>query len=172
MYLRSVMDFNPTLLIIIIWVLIANFGGKFIKKLMTQGNGENETKQPQRPVKPDQGDVFKQIRRQLEEARKAAEGQVITPEKPVVTKSTRNYDELEKQVVYKATERTSAREKKSAEEFRQAIEKAKRREHDAESQHLEEKNRPVVTDDEIYEPYELDLRNAIIGSIIMERPYS
>lgn len=172
MYLRSVMDFNPTLLIIIIWVLIANFGGKFIKKLMNQGGGEGETTEPVKPTKPTQGDVFKELRRQLEEARKAAEGQVITPEKPVVAKSTRDYEKPEKQVVYKATERTSEREKKSAEEFRQAIEKAKRREHDAESQHLEEKNRPVVLDDETYEPYELDLRDAIIGSIIMERPYS
>lgn len=163
------MDSIWSLLIVFGWIILMNLGGRFVKRLL--GNEETPKKPVSKPVQPESGpmqeqspeEIFKEIRRKLEEQRKK---QATSSRKQVLV------DEPEKQVIYKQKEVMSAREKRSSGEFQEAIAKARKTEHDAEQHHLEQKSILLESNEDQYPEFDLDLRNAIIGSIILERPYS
>lgn len=165
------MDSIWSILLVFGWIILMNLGGKFVKRLL--GNDESAQKSKSKPKptqesgetthEPTPEEIFKEIRRKLEEQRKK---QVAMSRKEVLM------DEPEKQVVYRQKEVMSAREKRSSGEFQEALAKARKTEHDAEQHHLEQKSILVEPEEEQYPEFDLDLRNAIIGSIILERPYS
>lgn len=140
---------------------------------------------PNKPVptaqqKPQQTfqDIFKELQKKMEDAQAKqnippyADKKIIPVKevKPVEVKKVN--PEVNFQQVYKSKDVVSEKEKKSAEEYNKFIRDERKREHDAESNALDKKIYSTETHEEQGVPFELDLRNAIIGSIILERPYS
>lgn len=167
------MDLIFSILGILFWIFVVNAGGRFIKKLMNGGQEEGKTIKPPvgQDAMPKAEDVFKELRRKLEEAQRQTESQKEIQRKPL-SPVTKNLDAPEKQEVYKQKEVISAKEKRSSEEFQKALAQAKSKEHDAEGSRLGRKTASVSEIEEEYPEFEMDLRNAMIGSIILERPYS
>lgn len=158
------MDSIWSIILVFVWIVVMNLGGRFVKKFLGQDqNPENQAPEaPQAPEKkPSPDEVFRELRKKIEEARRQQQ----------MERERDQMDAPEKQVVYKQREVISEREKRSSGEFQQALAKARTTEHDAEQHNLDQKGHKLVAEEENYPEFDLDLRNAIIGSIIMERPY-
>lgn len=170
------MDFIWSLLIFFFWIFIVNLASRGIKKVF--GGGEQDKKpaptqrQPEMPVPaepegPSPEEMFRELQKRMQEARRQRSVDQTSNE-------GRRYkdDTKEKQKVYQAREVTSEREKRSSEEFQRVLAAARKKQHDADDHHLERKATPMEVEQEALPEFELDLRNAVIGSIILERPYS
>ena len=153
-----------------------NLASRGIRKVF--GGGENKPVVPRPPTAkrpipaseeysgPTPEEMFRDLQKKMQEARQK---RAQMPS----TKAGRRYkdDAVEKQKVYQAKEVVSEREKRSSEEFQRVLSAARKKQHDAEQHHLERKAILQENEQEEYPDFNLDLRNAIIGSIILERPY-
>lgn len=173
MYLRSAMDFITSILIFLFWIFIVNVATRFFKKAFGADNEKDKESKPTTtiPEGPSPEEVFRELRKKMEEARKHTTP-TVTEHRPIPPADRRNQDAPEKQEVYRQREVTSEREKRSSEEFQKALSTARKREHDADPSRLSRKEILAEVEQEATPEFELDLRNAMIGSIILERPYS
>ncbi len=178
----SGMEGIGSILIILFWLFIGNRIIKFIKgKLVGDGTTQqarpNTTTTQKKPQQTFQ-EIFKELQKQMEENQTGKKlpdysEKNIRPKQPVVQKQQQQKKEaVNLQQVYVSKEVISDKEKKKSSEFEQFVRTERKKEHDAESSQLDKKIYGIHEEEQQGVPFELDLRNAIIGSIILERPYS
>jgi len=157
---------------LLFWIFVVNAIGRFLKKMFGKANNTNpsNTNDPKKPKSTFQ-DMMKEFQKKMEEAQTGqnippyAQPEVVVavPKKPVLKAQ---------QTLTKHIETGAEKEKKAAAKYEQFIKLERKKEHDAEESRLTNKIYALKTDEEVNELFELDLRNAIIGGIILERPYS
>jgi len=174
-YLRELMEIITSLLIFLFWIFVVNMATRFIKKLMNPQEAQKKQQKQGEQDSPETGptpeEVFKDIQRKLQEARKKQEE--LRKKEAQTDRGMRRYDpdQPDKQKIYQQKSTTSEKEKRSTEEFQKALTAARKKQHDADKSRLQEKAILQEPEKESYPEFELDLRNAIIGSIVLERPY-
>ncbi len=186
----------PTLLMLIFWIFIVSAVGRFFKKIFgtNQQNQKSKTTSAQPDKKPQTfQDIFKELKKQIEDAQqkqnippyaKKEEAKPETyPDLKTIQQEAKKQQELKRlqqmqrrqnpvqQKKYQQHDLVTEAEKKRSLEYQRVVEEERRREHDAEQRRLEEKIFAPVKEDEEAVAFDLDLRNAIIGSIILERKY-
>ncbi|MBK7034866.1 MAG: hypothetical protein IPI31_11065 [Bacteroidetes bacterium] len=166
-------DFVGTILMLLFWIFIVNGIAKFFKKAVGNANKDKTTPQ----AKPQQKnttfqDIFKELQKKAEEAR--AKQNMPPYAKPEVKEvSYEKTNRPPQQEVYTTKEAIPEKAKRSDIEFDKFVEEQRKKEHDAEQRNLYKKAYRITTDDEQdVIPFEIDLKNAIIGAMILERPYS
>ena len=174
-------DFIQTILMLIFWVFIVSAIGRFFKKL---GGGDKNKPNPNKPtVSTTQNktpqtfqDIFRELKKQIDESQQKqnippyAEQQKY-PDLKTVKQEVKQIRKKEINTVQEKKRNLVAEtEKKKALEYEKAVQATRKVEHDAEQRHLEEKIF-VTTEEEYFEPFQLDLRNAIIGAMILERRF-
>lgn len=173
MYLRSMPDFISSILMLVFWIFIVNMISKFFKNLFgvkkkPETGGTNQQPKSQSTFQ----DMMKEVLKRMDNPTSEQ------PVPPVVKTTTRNVlsekrDSKPQQTLQRHVETGVEKEKRKAAEYQNFIRQERKKEHDAEASKLV--NKIYALD---YEPenenleFELDLRNAIIGNIILERPYS
>ncbi len=169
-------DFVGTILMLIIWIVIVNGISRFFKKVTGAANkekGKPQSKQPQQQQKSTTfQDIFKELQKKAEEAR--AKQNMPPYAKPEVKEvSYEKTNRPPQQEVYTSKELIPEKAKRSDAEFDKFVSEQRKKEHDAEQRDLYKKAYRIKTDDEVdIIPFEIDLKNAIIGAMILERPYS
>ncbi len=158
---------------LLFWILIVNGISRFFKKVTGAANKDNGKPQPQQQQKTTTfQDIFKELQKKAEEAR--AKQNMPPYAKPEVKEvSYEKTNRPPQQEVYTTKELIPEKAKRSDMEFDKFVELQRKKEHDAEQRDLYKKAYRIKTDDEIdIIPFEIDLKNAIIGAMILERPYS
>ncbi len=173
-------EFIQTILMLIFWVFIVSAIGRFFKKL---GGGDKSKPNPNKTTTTTQNktpqtfqDIFRELKKQIEESQQKqnippyAEPQKY-PDLKTVKKEVKQIKAQQINTVQeKKRNQVAEMEKKKALEYEKSVQALRKQEHDAEQRHLEQKIF-VTAEEEYFEPYQLDLRNAIIGSIILERKF-
>ncbi len=172
-----------SIIIILFWLFVGNRIIKFVKgKLIGDGTATQQSrpntsttqKKPQQTFQ----EIFKELQKQMEENQTGKKlpdysEKNIRPKQPIVQKQQQQKKEaVNLQQVYVSKDVISDKEKKKSSEFEQFVRSERKKEHDAESSQLDKKIYGIHEEEQQGVPFELDLRNAIIGSIILERPYS
>ncbi len=166
-------DFVSSILMLLFLIFVVNAIGRFFKKMVGKGTDAKpgNTNSPQKPKSTFQ-DMMKEFQKKMEEAQTGqnippyAQPEVVVaaPKKPVVK---------QQQTIVRHIETGEEKERKAHAEYQQFIRQERKKEHDAEESRLTNKIYAIKShEEEVTEPFELDLRNAIIGSIILERRYS
>ena len=160
---------------LLFWILIVNGISRFFKKVtgaVTKEKGKPQSKQPQQQKSTTFQDIFKELQKKAEEAR--AKQNMPPYAKPEVKEvSYEKTNRPPQQEVYTTIEAIPEKAKRSDLEFDKFVESQRKKEHDAEQRDLYKKAYRIKTDDEVdVIPFEIDLKNAIIGAMILERPYS
>lgn len=178
----SGMEGIGSILIILFWMFIANRIIKFVKgKLAGDGNTtQPKTNTSTTQKKPQQTfqEIFKELQKQMEENQTGKKlpdytEKNIRPKQPIVQKQQQQKKEaVNLQHVYVSKNIVSDKERQKDSEFKQFVRSERKKEHDAEAHQLDKKIYELHEEEQQGVPFELDLRNAIIGSIILERPYS
>ncbi len=167
-------DFVGTILMLLFWILIVNGISRFFKKVTGAANKEKGKPQskPQQQKTTTFQDIFKELQKKAEEAR--AKQNMPPYAKPEVKEvSYEKTNRPPQQEVYTTKEAIPEKAKRSDIEFDKFVEEQRKKEHDAEQRNLYKKAYRITTDDEQdVIPFEIDLKNAIIGAMILERPYS
>lgn len=165
-------DFVSSILMLLFWLFIVNAITKFFKKMFGKANeaqpaNKGGTQKPQSTFQ----EMMREIQKKIEDAQTGQnippysqpEVVIAAPEKPVVRPQ---------QTLTKHKETGAEKAKRSAAEYENFVKKERRKEHDAEESRLTNKIYAIKSEEETTAPFELDLRNAIIGSIILEQPHS
>ncbi|MFN0274614.1 MAG: hypothetical protein ACKVPJ_02620 [Chitinophagales bacterium] len=164
------------IIVAILWLVISG-----INKNKKEQQKQKQRQGEQQPVPPasntDQKqpetikDIFEELRRQMKEVNETQpENPIPQPVKPVrQVKQQRNREVTNRQIIIEDREVISERERQSALEYEAFVAKARLKQHDAKKYHMEEQVMEV-TEDVIYEPVDLDLRNLIIADAILRRP--
>ncbi len=176
-------DFVGTILMLVFWIFIVNGIFKFFKRAAAAGKVNTDPKQQTKPKSTSQTfqEIFKELQKKAEEAKAK---QNMPPyakpvAKPVVIEQKKVIQQAQvkplHQTIYKHKEGISEKAKKSDLEFDRFVQKERTMRHDVEQSELFRKIyeiKPAGEEDENVVPFELDLKNAIIGALILERPYS
>lgn len=174
-------DFIQTILMLVFWVFIVSAIGRFFKKLngvdKNKANPQKTTSTTTQNKTPQTfQDIFRELKKQMEDAQQKqhvppyAEKQKYPDLKTVQKQAKQIKSQHINTVQEKKRNQVAEYEKKKALEYEKSVEAERKREHDAEQRHLE--NRIYTTaEEEQFEPYQIDLRNAIIGAMILERRF-
>jgi type IV secretory pathway VirB10-like protein len=171
-----------SIIMVVVWLIIVNLASRWFKKVFNSKGPDGTNTSKPTSSKPQQTfqDIFKEIQKKMEEAQgrenippyaqpeRKVEVKPVTKQPPVFQKKA----EINIQEVYKSKEVISKKEKENSAEYENFIREERKKEHDAESHALDKKIYALEKEVEEGVPFDLDLRNAIIGSIILERPYS
>ncbi|MFI5171725.1 MAG: hypothetical protein ACHQFW_05005 [Chitinophagales bacterium] len=170
-------DFIGPILMLLFWIFIVNGIVKFVKKIAAAGKNQNQPQSKQSSPKPTQTfqDIFKELQKKMEDAQSKqnvppyATLEEIKKQKQEVREKRKEVPI--KQAVYTYKESIPEKEKKAAQQYEQFVKDEKKKEHDAEQSKLFKKVYEIKVEEEPAIAFELDIRNALIGSMIFERPY-
>lgn len=173
------MDGIGSIIMLIIWIFVINLISRFFKKIFGKQDPNKPVSTSQQKPQQTFQDIFRELQKKMEETQSKQNIPPYAERKMIPVKEVKPHVEVKKvkpevnfQQVYQSKDVISDREKKSDAEFKKFIREERKREHDAESSKLDKKIYTSEAQEEQGVPFELDLRNAIIGSIILERPYS
>lgn len=172
------MDGIQSIIMLIIWIFVINLISRFLKKMFGKSDPNNPESANKPKGKQTFQDIFKELQKKMEDAQAKqnippyGDRKVVTVNeaKPISKKPLKSGVDFQK--VYQSRDGVSEKEKKSNEEYKKFIRDARNKEHDATASKLDGKIYDIEETEQQGVPFELDLRNAIIGSIILERPYS
>ncbi len=183
---------------LLFWIFIVNGIVRFVKKMGAGSKEANNKPKPQNNSQPTQTfqDIFKEIKKKVEDAQakqnvppyatfeevknkkaelknaenknaenKKAENKKIEDEKS-------RHEENQRKGVYRHKHAINEKEEKSAVKFDEFVKQERKKEHDITQREYKQAYEIKDEEDYIDLPFELDLRNALIGAMILERPYS
>ncbi len=161
------------LLMILFWIFIVRGVVRFVKKIA--GGAEQKpaakTEKKEYPTLPE---VIREMQRKIQEAEAQQNQNKNLP--PVITKPE-NKPVAEKkiqprpQTLYRQKDLIDPKIKQESADHEKFVEAERRKEHDARQSELEKKIYSIDQKEEPAPEFELDLRNAVLGSIILDRPY-
>jgi len=190
-------EFISTILMLIFWIFVVSAISRFIKRIVggqqqqqkqqqQQQQNKKTTTQQKKPQQTTLQDMFKEIKKQIDEAQQQqhippyskTEGKEEYPDLKKIREKAEEIKEAKKltpvqqkkQELYKQKEMVTEKERLRYEEYEKKVAAVKKKEHDADQSRLGEKIFRLH-EEEQGEPFDLDLRNALIGQIILERKF-
>lgn len=156
-------------IIALIWMVFSGLNSKRKKEAEQQKRTGAPTEK-----KPDSRNPMEEVLRELQRRAETIETPEVRNPKPVVAKTikTNKHQVSNKQEVIKGKEVFSMEEKRKSLEYDEYVREQRRKEHDAENRHLEEKIQGYYTEVENDAIINITLRDMVIADAILNRPYA
>jgi len=155
----------------IVWLIISGINKNKTERDKQRRKQQQSPSSETKTTKPETlKDIFDEMRRQVEthfpENKETAPPPVLSvPKKQGEKRRITN-----KQVVVTDAEQITIAEKKAALEYTKFVAEQRKKEHDAEHSHLEKKA-ILLEENEVYEPFVIDLQHIVIADAIINRPH-
>ncbi|MBK6731558.1 MAG: hypothetical protein IPG60_11580 [Bacteroidetes bacterium] len=153
----------------IIWFIFSSFNNKKKREAELNKKAGKPVETERRPK-----NAMEEVLRELQRRAESIERPEVVNPKPNVAKTIKDnkHQNSNKQKLVKGKDIFSMDEKRKSMEYEEYVRKQRRKEHDAENRHLEEKIQNYYAEDVNTITPIIDLRDIIIADAILNRPYA